>query len=447
MSYIGIPPFGQTVRTITTVTASAGQTTFNITGGYVVGYVDVFLNGVLLNPTDYTATDGLTVVLDTGAALDDEFQAVSYQPIALTDTYRKAESDARYQPTATGTPDGTKFLGDDNSWQSIVIPSVSPSAVSDQANTSTGYFDLPAGNTDERPGSPAAGMVRFNTEIGEPEWYDPATSQWLKFSQASQYIIEYLIVAGGGSGGSGTGGGQQGNGGGGAGGLLSGTYILTPGSLPETITVGLGGASVSGASFGINGANSSAFGFTAIGGGGGAGNVNQQGVGLNGGSGGGGSGSTGGLGTLGQGNNGGSTTAGGGSGGGGAFAAGGDADTGNTGGVGGAGLQWLDGNYYAGGGAGATYDVADPVSGGIGGGGAGGSGTVANGTAGQTNTGGGGGAGNNGAGGGSTGSSGAGGSGIVIIRYAGAQRGVGGFVTSSNGYTYHTFTSSGTFTA
>jgi hypothetical protein len=44
-------------------------------------------------------------------------------------------------------------------------------------------------------------------------------------------------------------------------------------------------------------------------------------------------------------------------------------------------------------------------------------------------------------------SQGSGGSGIVIVRYAGAQRGTGGTVTSSGGYTYHTFTSSGTFTA
>jgi hypothetical protein len=35
----------------------------------------------------------------------------------------------------------------------------------------------------------------------------------------------------------------------------------------------------------------------------------------------------------------------------------------------------------------------------------------------------------------------------VILRYAGAQRATGGTVTSSGGYTYHTFTSSGTFTA
>jgi hypothetical protein len=40
-----------------------------------------------------------------------------------------------------------------------------------------------------------------------------------------------------------------------------------------------------------------------------------------------------------------------------------------------------------------------------------------------------------------------GGSGVVIIRYAGAQRGTGGSVTTSGGYTIHTFISSGTYTA
>jgi hypothetical protein len=43
--------------------------------------------------------------------------------------------------------------------------------------------------------------------------------------------------------------------------------------------------------------------------------------------------------------------------------------------------------------------------------------------------------------------SGAGGSGVVIIRYPGAQRGTGGTVTSVGGNTIHTFTTSGTFTA
>ena len=65
------------------------------------------------------------------------------------------------------------------------------------------------------------------------------------------------------------------------------------------------------------------------------------------------------------------------------------------------------------------------------------------GVAGTANTGGGGGGGAdvNDPGGG-----GAGGSGLVIIRYSGTQRGSGGTVVNSGGYTYHTFTSSGTYT-
>jgi hypothetical protein len=35
---------------------------------------------------------------------------------------------------------------------------------------------------------------------------------------------------------------------------------------------------------------------------------------------------------------------------------------------------------------------------------------------------------------------------VVIVAYLGAQRGSGGTVTSSGGFTFHTFTSSGTFT-
>jgi len=41
----------------------------------------------------------------------------------------------------------------------------------DVATTSTGYFDLPAGTTAQRPGSPATGNVRVNTETNSLEHY------------------------------------------------------------------------------------------------------------------------------------------------------------------------------------------------------------------------------------------------------------------------------------
>ncbi len=39
-------------------------------------------------------------------------------------------------------------------------------------NSSTGYFDLPAGTTGQRPGSPNTGMVRFNTDLTAYEGYN-----------------------------------------------------------------------------------------------------------------------------------------------------------------------------------------------------------------------------------------------------------------------------------
>jgi hypothetical protein len=55
--------------TRTTFTATAGQTSF--TASYTVGYVQVYLNGILLNSADYTATTGTTVVLAAAAAAGD----------------------------------------------------------------------------------------------------------------------------------------------------------------------------------------------------------------------------------------------------------------------------------------------------------------------------------------------------------------------------------------
>ena len=49
-----------------------------------------------------------------------------------------------------------------------------PSAISDQENTSTGYFDLPAGTTAQRPATPTTGNIRYNTTTGFAEVYTSA---------------------------------------------------------------------------------------------------------------------------------------------------------------------------------------------------------------------------------------------------------------------------------
>lgn len=60
--------------------ANDSQTVF--TASYSVGYVDVYYNGVLLQPTDYTATNGTTVVLDNPSITGDPVTVIAWQ-IAL----------------------------------------------------------------------------------------------------------------------------------------------------------------------------------------------------------------------------------------------------------------------------------------------------------------------------------------------------------------------------
>ena len=79
--YLGIPASGITTtafRTETIFTATAGQTTFT-PPSYTAGFINVFRNGVLLTSvSDYTATNGTTVVLATGANLSDTIIVQSY---------------------------------------------------------------------------------------------------------------------------------------------------------------------------------------------------------------------------------------------------------------------------------------------------------------------------------------------------------------------------------
>jgi hypothetical protein len=79
---VGVNP---SARTIQTFTATANQTTFTIAGGYVVGLVDVFINGVRLTASDFTATNGTTVVLTTGTGVNNIVDVIKYTSAFIID--------------------------------------------------------------------------------------------------------------------------------------------------------------------------------------------------------------------------------------------------------------------------------------------------------------------------------------------------------------------------
>jgi hypothetical protein len=282
------------------------------------------------------------------------------------------------------------------------------------------------------------GLV-LNLDAGDPDSY----------TRSQPPYVEVLVVAGGG------GGGQDGAGGGGAGGLIyNSAYQLTNASA-ITVTVGGGGAgTLANPGQASDGSNSVFGSLTAVGGGGGGSKTTN---GRSGGSGGGAghnaagaSSNIGGDGTAGQGFRGGNNIEQSGGGGGGAGQPGFYGTNPVPGNGGNGNIFAISGTptYYAGGGGGGGYASPVTSSGGLGGGGNGGGyvnagAPSAEGKNGTANTGGGGGS--NGNASNST-VTGTGGSGIVIIRYPGLPAATGGTITYLNGYTIHTFTSSGTFT-
>lgn len=295
-------------------------------------------------------------------------------------------------------------------------------------------------------------------------------------STQGSYTASILVIGGGGSGGYTTIG--YAGGGGGSGGIAyQASATITP-ATDYTVTVGAGGSeatdhSEGGSNVADSGSNSVFSGagvstLTAFGGGGGAGYHNAYTHGAAGGSSGGCEGQshsgthaqtatqgTGGSAHYGSANGSGSLGsphfAGGG---------GGTGEVGGTDGTGHGGDGTTDfsawgaatstgvndgGTYYYAGGGGGGHANGSGGTGGLGGGGTGGNQSGSSGTAGGTNTGsGGGGRGRWNAG---SGTGGAGGSGLVIVRYSGSQviGSTGGTVVENGGYTYHTFTSSGTF--
>lgn len=88
----------------TTFTATAGQTAFTIS--HTQGFIQVFMNGLLLDETvDYTS-NGSAVTLTSGAAAGDEIEVVAYNTFSVGDALNQAAADTRYVNTSGDTMTG-----------------------------------------------------------------------------------------------------------------------------------------------------------------------------------------------------------------------------------------------------------------------------------------------------------------------------------------------------
>ena len=89
-------------------TATADQTSFTVTGGYRINELGVYRNGVrLVQGKDFTASDGSTVTLLSGATVDDIIDFVIFDSFNIADAINSVGDQ-----TIDGELTATKFIGD-----------------------------------------------------------------------------------------------------------------------------------------------------------------------------------------------------------------------------------------------------------------------------------------------------------------------------------------------
>ena len=216
-----------------TFTATAGQTSFTVTGGYLPTLIEVYQNGVLLvNGTDVTVTSGTAVVLAVGAVVGDIIQVIG------NSTFNAAAIDASAITAGTlavargGT--GASTLAANN-----VVLGNGTSAVQTVAPGTNGNV-LTSNGTTWTSTAPTLAVINaqtFNTTPSAPGWTKPAG-----YSANSRVLIQAW-----GGGGSGSRNSTAGScGGGGGGGYNERWMTLSDMGATETITIGAGGASRTG---------------------------------------------------------------------------------------------------------------------------------------------------------------------------------------------------------
>ena len=130
--YIGNIPVPSATQTKTRIVATSEQTSFTTSGEYTPGFIDVFLGGVKLDSTEFTATDGSTVVLASGANTGQIFESISYTTYNLDST------------VAPQTGNSGKYLttdGSNTSWADV------SSDVASQTGNSGKYLTTDGTNT------------------------------------------------------------------------------------------------------------------------------------------------------------------------------------------------------------------------------------------------------------------------------------------------------------
>lgn len=243
----------QAILTTYKYVATAGQTIFtgadanSLVLSYTAGSIFPTLNGVKLDKTDYTATNGSTFTLAVAAVAGDELVIDSFATFNLANVYTKAEADALLDgklATTAGAVGNTNLAAN-----SVTLTKLAREGTAGQVLMSGGPSADPSYGT--MTNSYVGGRGQVFTSSGTFTIPTGVTA------------IKVTLVGGGGGGGGGSGVRPTGGGGGGAIGFLTG--LTAGGTLAVTVgAAGSAGASNGSGSGGTGGTSSVASGTQTI---------------------------------------------------------------------------------------------------------------------------------------------------------------------------------------
>ena len=173
-------------RWIDTLSASAtvlsGLDDNSTTLSYTPGLEQVYVNGILLLPSEYTATSGSSVVLSEAAVSGDVIQIYTLKNFRVPNTYTITQTDDQF---LTKTSAGSTYL-------------TQASASSTYVNQNTRIAFAARINTNQSISNTTWTKVAFDTElIDTANAYDPATYRFtVPSGQGGNYLFGYDISFG-----------------------------------------------------------------------------------------------------------------------------------------------------------------------------------------------------------------------------------------------------------